>query len=107
MIEKEFESLTLEISLNKSKCIISNIYRSPTPCNNVTNNEHVNNFISHFDIHLSNLSLCNKDTYVFMDSNINLLNINHNTLTQLYLETMYSNGFSQIVGKATRIQGNS
>jgi hypothetical protein len=42
-----------------------------------------------------------------MDSNINLLNLNHNTNTQLFLETIYSNGFSQIIGKATRIQGNS
>jgi hypothetical protein len=35
------------------------------------------------------------------------LNINHYTNTQLYLETIYSNGYSQKLGKATRISNNS
>jgi hypothetical protein len=53
------------------------------------------------------VSLCNAYTYVFLDANINLLKVNHSTNCQLYLETVYSNGFSQIIGKATRIDGNT
>ena len=42
-----------------------------------------------------------------MDSNINLLKINHSQSTALYLETIFANGFLQKIGKATRIQGNT
>jgi hypothetical protein len=107
MLEKVFESLTLEVCINNTKCIISNVYRSPTPVNNVTVTEHQSNFIEKLDVHLNNLALLDKNSYVFLDSNINLLNINHNVTTQLYLETVYSNGYSQVIGKATRIQNHS
>jgi hypothetical protein len=106
MQEKLFECLTIEATINKSKYLLSNIYRSPNdPGRNA--NDHLNEFIEILDNHLSNLSLCNANTYVFLDSNINLLKVNHSTNCQLYLETVYSNGFSQIIGKATRIDGNT
>ena len=56
---------------------------------------------------MHNLSLKNYDSYVFLDANINLLNINHNQHVALYLETVYSNGFLQKISKATRICNNS
>ena len=105
--EKEFECLTVEIVLNKKKLLLSNIYRSPTPTTNATLSEHTDSFINHLDVHLSNLSSLNTDSYVFMDSNINLLKINHSQSAALYLETIFANGFLQKIGKATRIQGNS
>ena len=105
--EKEFECLTVEIVLNKKKLILSNIYRSPTPTTNATQAEHTDSFINHLDVHLSNLASLNTDSYVFMDSNINLLKINHSQSTALYLETIFANGFLQKIGKATRIQGNT
>ena len=105
--EKEFECLTVEIVLNKKKLILSNIYRSPTPTTNATQAEHTDSFINHLDVHLSNLASLNTDSYVFLDSNINLLKINHSQSTALYLETIFANGFLQKIGKATRIQGNT
>ena len=105
--EKEFEYLTVEIVLNKKKLILSNIYRSPTPTTNATQAEHTDSFINHLDVHLSNLASLNIDSYVFLDSNINLLKINHSQSTALYLETIFANGFLQKIGKATRIQGNT
>ncbi len=96
----------MEILLNKRKYILSNLYKSPNPTNGSTQN-HNDLFISYLDTHLHNLSLCNNNVFVFTDSNINLLNLNHNNTTALYLETLYSNGFSQKVGKATRIQNKS
>ena len=47
------------------------------------------------------------DTTVFLDANINLLKINNCTTAARYLETIYSNGFNQKIGKATRIIGDS
>ena len=97
--EKEFECLTVEIVLKKKKLILSNIYRSPTPTINATQAEHTDSFINHLNVHLSNLANLNTDSYVFMDSNINLLKINHSQSSALYLETIFA--------KATRIQGNT
>ena len=79
----------------RKKIILSNIYRSPNPLANITQSEHLDNFISYLDTHLHNLSLKNYDSYVFLDANINLLNINHNQHVALYLETVYSNGYLQ------------
>ena len=101
------ECLSIEIVLNKKKVYLSNIYRSPTPADNLIQFEHAECFISHRDVHLSNLASLNSDSYVFLDSNINLLKLNHHQTPALYLETIFANGFLQKIGKATRIQGNS
>ena len=97
----------MEIVLNKKKVLLSNIYRWPTPTANSTHNEHIDCFINHLDVHLSNLAILNTDSYVFLDSNINLLKINHSQSAALYLETIFTNGFLQKIGKATRVQGNT
>ena len=102
-IEKEFECLTIEATINRKKILLSNIYRSPNPLKNTTQAEHTENFMNYFDTHLYNLSMKNCDSFVFLDSNINLLTINNNQNAALYLETIYSNGYLQKVGKATRI----
>ena len=107
MHEKEFEYLTIEAIINKHKTIFSNIYRSPSPLPNVSTADHIDNFINYLDTHLLNLSLYNCDSYVFLDSNINLLTINNNDAAAGYLETIYSNGFLQKVGKTTRVNNNS
>lgn len=104
--EKVFECLTLELNLNGKKIIASNIYKSPNPPEG-TQLEHNDMFINYLDTHLYNLSVYNCDSYVFTDSNINLFNLNNNNSTALYLETIYSNGFNQKIGHATRIAGNS
>ena len=65
----------------------------------------MDSFIDNIDTHLHNLSLFEHDTYVFLDANINLLKINNCQNATRYLETIYSNGFLQKIGKATRIHG--
>ena len=104
--ERNFECLTVELTIGKKKIIASNIYKSPNPTAGSVS-EHNDLFISNLDTHLYNLAQNFSDSYVFLDSNINLLNINNNNTTALYLETIYSNGFNQKIGKATRIQGNA
>ena len=102
-VEQTFESLTLELSLNNKKSLITNIYRSPTPPLNVTNSTHLADFCQYLDELLNNLSILNNDSTVFLDSNINLLNIDRNRQAADYLQIIHSNAFFQTVGKATRI----
>jgi exonuclease III len=103
--EKTFETLTIEITIDKKKSIISNIYRPP---NNATpNSDQINNFNSLLDSHLNNLALLNLETYIFTDSNINLLKINNYDFIENYFTTIQSNGFSQLTRKATRIINDS
>ncbi len=109
--ERNFECLTVELMIGKKTVIASNIYKSPNPTIG-SQTEHNELFISNLDTHLYNLSQIFHDTFVFLDSNINLLNINNNNttalyLTALYLETIYSNGFNKKIGRATRIRGPS
>jgi exonuclease III len=76
--EKIFENLVLEVSFPNKTIIISNIYRSPTPPRGIPIARHMENFLSTLDAHLSLLSELDKPTYVFLDANINLLNIENN-----------------------------
>jgi hypothetical protein len=51
------------------------------------------------------LSQTNKDSYVFADSNVDLLRPNSHELAAGYVDVGFSNGFIQLITKATRIQG--
>jgi hypothetical protein len=105
--EKEFESLTIEISTLGKKIILSNVYRSPSPSPNQTASSQMDLFINRFDSHLHNLFQLNPTSFVFLDSNINLLKLANNQTSLDYLETIHSNGYLQIISKATRIVGDS
>ncbi len=105
--DKIFESVTVEISEGKQKVILSSIYRSPSPVKNLSHAEQSNQFLTKLDAFLSELNSHNHISYVFLDSNIDLLNINVNSLSNEYADIILSNGFVQTVTKATRIQGNS
>jgi hypothetical protein len=103
--EKIFETLTIEILIDKKKFFISNIYRPPLT--NSSNADQINNFNQLLDSHLSNLSLLNLKIFIFTDANINLLKINNYDFIEIYLMTVQSNGFLQIIRKATRIVNDS
>jgi len=104
--EKTFESVTIEVSYPNKNIIISNIYHSPNPPSNCTAQAHSLNFLEFLDAHLSELSDSNKDVYVFLDSNIDLLKLNNFNLANDYMDVSISNGFLQLISRATRIQGN-
>ena len=98
--EKIFECLTVEVVINNKKFIVCNIYRSPSFAT-----ENTNSFIEKFENLLHNLDKLDCPYFLFSDSNINLLKLEHCNLAQVYLETLHNNGFLQYVRKATRIQG--
>ena len=101
--EKLFECLTIELTYStKMKFILSNIYRTPTQSNELTQN-----FVGSLDTHLNNISNMNKNSIIFLDSNIDLLKLNEQNLVSNYFNTILSIGFNQVIGKATRMQGTS
>ncbi len=105
--DKLFESITVEMLMGKQKNLLSSIYRSPTQLQNHTPNEQVNAFLEKFDAYLSSINSFDLKSYIFLDANIDLLNLNSNNQSNDYAETILSNGFVQTITKATRIQGQS
>jgi hypothetical protein len=98
-IDNEFESLTVEIMFNRKKIILSNYYRPPQ-----ANND---SFLLNLNRHLGSLYHHNVNTYVFSDTNINLLKLPNSNLAKEYLDVVHSNGFLQLISKATRIHNNA
>ncbi len=103
--QKTFENITIEISYPNKNILISNVYHSPNPPSGYTAQAHSNKFLEILDAHLCELSDCNKDAYVFLDSNIDLLKLNTLNLANDYMDVNLSNGFLQLITRATRIQG--
>ena len=100
--EKIFECITVEIVCGKKKVMLSNIYRSPSP-----NNALMEQFLEKFDNHLNSLNTFNCQSLVFLDSNVNLLNLNSNAIASRYMDAIFNNGFLQTIFKSTRIQNQS
>lgn len=101
-----FESLTIEIKTSSSqKTSFTSIYRSPTPPNHLSSSQQLSLFNDNLDALLHNLSQSYNSSYIMLDSNINSLSPSPHLST--YNETISSNGFSQTILKATRIQNNS
>ena len=104
-------SLSLDISYtygdNQKQFTVSNIYRSPSPTNGLTANEQFDDFHSKFDDLLSKLSNKKVDVYVFLDSNINLFNLDVNNQATTYMANISNSGFLLTNFRATRIQNDS
>jgi len=104
--DKLFESITVELNVGKHKYIISSIYRSPSPVNNMTQSMQIGNFIDKLDAFLGKINEYSNLSYVFLDSNIDLRNM-HSSPANEYSDIILSNGFVQCITKDTRIHGNS
>ena len=83
--------------------MISNIYRSPSPLANQSPSEHYDEFILKFEHLLAELANIKHESYIFMDSNLNLINLNLNANAISFLECALQHGFIQTVNKATKI----
>jgi hypothetical protein len=110
-INQIFESLTLEITEssnnNHRQYVITNIYRSPTLVRGYTVTEQYDEFFEKFEQQLMFLNSLKKSSYVFLDSNINLLNVGNNNFVASYLDIICNNGFVLTNFKATRMYNNS
>jgi exonuclease III len=102
---KIIESLTLQISYpEKTKpVLLTSVYRSYGP---LPNTQQMEKFMAKFDELLHNLNNMRQTSYIFIDSNIDLLNLHANDSLN-YLNSVILNGFLQCTMKATRFQNNS
>ena len=109
--DKIFEALTLEITCNYDNCqklyLVKCIYRSPSPIQGLSGTEQLDRFYDRFDNLLNDLNSRNLDSYIFLDSNINLLNLMTNENATNYLNNVTNAGFLLTNFKATRMQKGS
>ena len=105
---KIFESITLLLSHPSNfKLYVTSLYRSNGTLPNISQTEQRNRFNHHLDDLLLKLSQKRQKSFIFSDSNIDLLTAEANHSTHEYLNSILSHGFLQTVIKATRIQGAS
>jgi hypothetical protein len=104
---KILESLTIKLEYpGKRAVLLTSAYRSNGVIPGVTETNQLERFFTKFDELLHDISRINADSIVFMDSNINLLNLNEGC-SAYFLDLFLSRGFLQCVMKATRFQNNS
>ncbi len=104
--QKIFESLTIQISYNNKSILLTSAYRSNGALPNMTTNQQLEVFQAMFGELLHNLNNRRLPSYVFIDSNIDLLNL-HSEQSKNYHNTILSNGFLQLTMKCTRFQNQS
>jgi len=104
---KILESLTIKLDYpSRSSVLLTSAYRSNGNIPGVTEAQQLERFFTKFDELLHNISLRRTEAFVFMDSNIDLLNLN-NVGSSFFLDLFLARGFLQCITKATRFQLNS
>jgi hypothetical protein len=104
---KIIEALTIKMSYPDNKhVLLSSVYRSNGPILNVTQNQQIDTFLNNFSELLQNIQSKKLESYVFIDSNIDLLNLRQQNAVN-YLNIILEKSFLQGISKATRIQNNS
>ncbi len=105
---KIIKSLTIQLSYPSSSqpILLTCVYRSNGPIVNVSASQQMDRFLEKFSNLLVDLKATNKSSFVFTDSNINLLNLN-SVESSSYLNSFLANGYLQCISKASRIQNDS
>jgi hypothetical protein len=86
--------------------LLTSIYRSNGALPNVTASQQLDRFMEKFSQLLSDLNATQKTSYVFLDANINILNLHLPDISN-YLNCIFTKGYLQIIQKASRIQNES
>ena len=87
--------------------IVTSIYRSPSSVQGITQADQLDRFNDKLDNLLTDLNSRNLDSYVFLDSNLNLLNLTNNPNASTYLTNITNAGFLLANFRATRMQNGS
>jgi hypothetical protein len=107
-IESQFENLIIEVTIDKKKFLLCNIYRSPNVAGNVSLRDLIETYNNRLDELQQKLNRYQQHTaIIFSDCNINVLKINNSPLAAEYLDTCHTNGFMLTSMKASRINPNS
>jgi exonuclease III len=104
--QKIFEALTIQVTYPEKSVLLTSAYRSNGRLGNLTPAQQFERFQVAFDELLYNLNRSRLQSYIFFDSNIDLLNIQSED-SATYLNSFLSHGFLQIVMKATCMQNQS
>ena len=105
-VERIFESLFIELTLNGKKIIIGSVYRPPkTP--GLTFTQQFFQFSEIMSNLLAELSNNSDQVFIYGDFNLNVLEVANNKFIAEYIETVFSFGFLQLVTRPTRINENS
>ena len=102
-----FECLTIETIIKNKRTSFSSIYRSPNPPPRTSPSAHHETFILQLDNLLHQLSSQYHESFILLDSNLNLLTPNPSSNTESYSHSFTSNGFIQTIHKATRSHNSS
>ena len=109
--DKLFESITLKLTYSSGRgsknLLVSCCYRSPTPVNGYTQTQQHESFLHSLDLLLNEMSAAKIDSYIFLDSNINLLELQHNETVKNYFDTIIDRGYLIANMKASRMHGSS
>jgi len=98
-----FESITIEAKIHKKSYTLSSIYRSPNPPHSMTTAAQTTAFTAQLDALLSMLNAKKLNSYLFLDSNLNLLLSNTDATVSNYQDTILNNGYLQTITRATRM----
>ena len=102
--EKIFESLCVEIEVNKKeKVLISNVYRSNCDHPQLTPLQQTNRFLDIFANLQDQISSYNTEAYIFGDFNFDLLKFEQNINIRDLMENSFSNGFLELISLPTRV----
>ena len=91
--------------VSKYKVSFISVYRPSGNHPSLTNNDLFVSFMESFSNLLGSVS--NKDCYILTDSNINLLSLSNSSNSFDFLDLLLSNGFLNLITKATRFSKNS
>jgi len=104
--QKIFEAVTIQVSYPNKTVLLTSAYRSNGPVPNLTAAQQMDRFHLSFGELLSKLNSRRQTSFVFIDSNIDMLKLSTDDASQ-FLNNVLSNGFIQQVMKATRFQNQS
>ena len=97
--EGTFESLFIEVTLNKKQVLIGEIYRPP--------NTDITEFINKYNWIIEKIKSEKKQLIIGSDQNINLINASTQALTHEFLDINYINGILPVIDKPTRVTHSS
>ena len=98
-IEGEFESIFVEVELGAEKALIGEIYRIP--------NSNISNSMVQYEYLIDEIANYKNPVIIGTDQNLDLLHIDHHTVTQQYLNLFLSNRLIPTIHKPTRITHSS
>ena len=104
--ERILESMSIEVEFKPNRKItFTSLYRPPGNHPSLSAGDQLDSFMKSFSDLVCLLS--SRDSYICMDSNINLLNLVNSNISQNFIDLLFSNGFLNLITKATRFSKNS